>query len=155
MSDGKPTGSYILYGMRASLYTGKARAYLIKQNIDYVEMVPGSRRFLKEIVPKIGRMIIPTIETPDGEIIQDSTEIIDHFEKRRDWRERAPIPPRRVSSPLRTFSSCTAARVFCARPCTTVGIFPKPTTGSSRGTSPTTSGLAHPRIRRSRPPSRE
>jgi hypothetical protein len=66
--------------MRASLYTGKARSYLIKQNIEYLEIVPGSQRFLKEIVPKIGRMIIPTIETPDGEIIQDSTEIIDFFE---------------------------------------------------------------------------
>jgi glutathione S-transferase len=98
VSDGKPTGSYILYGMRASLYTGKARAYLIKQEIDYVEMVPGSRRFLKEIVPKIGRMIIPTIETPDGEIIQDSTEIIDHFEKKGLARESAyPTTPRQLA----------------------------------------------------------
>lgn len=98
MSNGKPNGSYILYGMRASLYTGKARAYLIKQDIDYLEMVPGSRRFLKEIVPKIGRMIIPTIETPDGEIIQDSTEIIDHFEKKGLARESAyPTTPRQLA----------------------------------------------------------
>ena len=54
--------------MRASLYTGKARSYLIKQGIEYLEIVPGSRRFLTEILPKIGRMIIPTIETPDSAI---------------------------------------------------------------------------------------
>jgi len=98
MSGRKPTGAYTLYGMRASLYTGKARAYLIKQDIEYLEIVPGSRRFLKEIVPKIGRMIIPTIETPDGEIIQDSTEIIDYFEKNGLARESAyPTTPRQLA----------------------------------------------------------
>jgi len=98
MSDGKSTSSYTLYGMRASLYTGKARAYLIKQDIEYLEIVPGSRRFLKEIVPKIGRMIIPTIETPDGEIIQDSTEIIDYFENKGLARQSAyPTTPRQLA----------------------------------------------------------
>ena len=98
MSRRNPTGTYTLYGMRASLYTGKARSYLIKQNIEYLEIVPGSQRFLKEIVPKIGRMIIPTIETPDGEIIQDSTEIIDFFEKKGLARESAyPGTPRQLA----------------------------------------------------------
>jgi glutathione S-transferase len=98
MSGRKPTGAYTLYGMRASLYTGKARAYLINQDIDYLEIVPGSRRFLKEIVPKIGRMIIPTIETPNGEIVQDSTEIIDFFEKKGLARESAyPTTPRQLA----------------------------------------------------------
>ena len=94
----EPSSVYTLYGMRASLYTGKARAYLIKQDIEYLEVVPGSRRFLKEIVPKIGRMIIPTIETPDGEIIQDSTEIIDYFEKKGLARQSAyPTTPRQLA----------------------------------------------------------
>jgi len=98
MSDVKSTSGYVLYGMRASLYTGKARAYLIKQDVEYLEVVPGSRRFLKEIVPKIGRMIIPTLETPDGEIIQDSTEIIDHFERKGLARESAyPTTPRQLA----------------------------------------------------------
>lgn len=98
MSDGESTRGHTLYGMAASLYTGKARAYLIQQHIEYMEMVPGSRRFLKEIVPKIGRMIIPTIETPDGEIIQDSTEIIDYFEEKGLARESAyPTAPRQLA----------------------------------------------------------
>jgi glutathione S-transferase len=84
--------------MRASLYTGKARSYLIKQDIDYLEIVPGSRRFFEEIVPKIGRMIIPTLETPDGEIIQDSTEIIDWFEEKGLARQSAyPTTPRQLA----------------------------------------------------------
>ena len=98
MSDGRFSSVYTLYGMRASLYTGKARAYLIKQDIEYLEFVPGSRRFMKEIVPKIGRMMIPTIETPDGEIIQDSTEIIDYFEKKGLHQESAyPTTPRQLA----------------------------------------------------------
>ena len=98
MSDSKTTGPYTLYAMRASLYSGKARSYLIKQGIDYVEVVPGTRRFLEEIVPKIGRWIIPTLETPDGEIIQDSTEIIDWFEKRDLARRSAyPTTPRQLA----------------------------------------------------------
>lgn len=73
--------TYTLYGAPASLYTGKARAYLRRQGIDFVELSPGCHRYLKEIVPQIGRWIIPVMETPDGEIIQDGADIIDHFEK--------------------------------------------------------------------------
>jgi glutathione S-transferase len=95
MSDREMSETYTLYAMRISLYSGKARSYLIKQGIDYAEVVPGSRRFLQEIVPKIGRWIIPTLEAPDGEIVQDSTEIIDHFEREGLARRSAyPTTPR-------------------------------------------------------------
>lgn len=73
--------TYTLFGAPVSLYTGKARAYLRKQGIDFVEVSPGSDRYLNEIVPTVGRWIIPVLETPDGEIIQDGADIIDHFEK--------------------------------------------------------------------------
>lgn len=73
--------TYTLYGAPVSLYTGKARAYLRRQNVDFIELSPGCERYLKEIVPQIGRWIIPVMETPDGEIIQDGADIIDHFEK--------------------------------------------------------------------------
>jgi len=73
--------TYTLYGGPVSLYTGKARSYLRRQGIDFVEMSPGSERYLNHIVPTVGRWIIPCMETPDGEIIQDGADIIDHFEK--------------------------------------------------------------------------
>lgn len=73
--------TYTLYGAPVSLYTGKARAYLRRQDIDFVELSPGCDRYLNEIVPQINRWIIPVMETPDGEIIQDGADIIDHFEK--------------------------------------------------------------------------
>ncbi len=73
--------TYTLYGAPVSLYTGKARSYLRKQGIDFVEISPGSERYLQHIVPAVGRWIIPCLETPDGEIIQDGVDIIDHFER--------------------------------------------------------------------------
>ncbi len=73
--------TYTLYGGPVSLYTGKARSYLRKQGIDFVEMSPGGERYLQHIVPITGRWIIPVLETPDGEIIQDGADIIDHFER--------------------------------------------------------------------------
>jgi glutathione S-transferase len=80
MSTNPHTGRYVLYGAPVSLYTGKARSYLRKQGIDFVEVGPGSDRYLNVIVPAVGRWIIPCLETPDGEIVQDGADIIKHFE---------------------------------------------------------------------------
>lgn len=71
---------YILHAMPGSLYSGKARAYLRKQHIDFVEHAAGRPRFRAEIVPRIGRWIIPVLETPAGELVQDGADIIAHFE---------------------------------------------------------------------------
>ena len=84
--------SYTLYGAPVSLYTGKARSYLRRQGIDFVEVAPGNERYLKHVMPQVGRWIIPCLETPDGTIIQDGADIIDHFEKG-------------IGQPLRAFSS--------------------------------------------------
>lgn len=92
---------FTLYGMPHSLYTGKARSYLIKQHVDFIEMTPGHPRYGKEVLPKIGRWIIPVMVTPEGEIIQDGTDIIDWFEKRGQTRFSAyPATPRHLITSL-------------------------------------------------------
>jgi glutathione S-transferase len=73
--------TYTLYGAPLSLYTGKARSYLRRQDIDFREESPGGDRYLKHVMPTVGRFIVPCMETPDGEIIQDGADIIDHFEQ--------------------------------------------------------------------------
>ncbi|MEE9433228.1 MAG: glutathione S-transferase family protein [Sphingorhabdus sp.] len=75
------TERYILYGMAGSLYTAKVRAYLRRNLIPFDEQKAGGERFLGHVVPKIRRWIIPVIETPDGELLQDGTDILDHFER--------------------------------------------------------------------------
>jgi glutathione S-transferase len=73
--------TYTLYGAPVSLYTGKARSYLRTQAIDFTEVAPGSAHYLEHIVGTVGRWIIPCMETPTGDIVQDGADIIDHFEK--------------------------------------------------------------------------
>lgn len=65
--------------MPGSLYSAKARAYLRKNRIDHVERPPGHPRYLGEVVPAIGRWIIPVLELPDGTLVQDTVDIIDHL----------------------------------------------------------------------------
>ncbi|GAB5412870.1 MAG: hypothetical protein Cons2KO_04730 [Congregibacter sp.] len=69
-----------LYGMPASLYTAKARSYLRKQGIPFAEYGANHPDFAARVIPKVGRFIVPVVETPSGEILQDGTDIIDHFE---------------------------------------------------------------------------
>ena len=68
---------YRLYGMPGSLYTAKVRAALRKSGLAFREHAVGEPRFLETIVPKIQRWIIPVVETPDGEIWQDGSAILD------------------------------------------------------------------------------
>lgn len=97
---GNPT--FVLYGMPASLYTGKARAYLRKQRIAFEERTPGDPRFRDEVLPAVGRWIIPVLQTPDGAFIQDSADIIDAIEARGLARMPAlpDRPPLRVIARL-------------------------------------------------------
>ncbi|MFD1190114.1 glutathione S-transferase N-terminal domain-containing protein [Phenylobacterium conjunctum] len=71
--------THYLYAMPGSLYSGKARAYLRKQRIDFEERAPSHPRF-DEARKSIGRWIIPVLETPDGRFIQDGSDIIAYGE---------------------------------------------------------------------------
>ena len=72
---------HVLYGAPHSLYTGKARCYLRNQGIAYIERPTSHPDFAARIAPAIGRSIIPVLETPQGDIVQDSIDIIDHCER--------------------------------------------------------------------------
>ena len=84
--------AYILYAMPASLYSGKARSYLRKRRIEHVERANGHPEYQQRVVPAIGRMIIPVLQTPDGRLIQDTVEIIDFLEQ-TEPREQSIYPP--------------------------------------------------------------
>ncbi len=70
------TDVYKLYGAAISLYTGKARAYLRYKNVPFIEE-SGS----PDIFERIGFRMIPVLHTPDDNLIQDTTDIIDYIEK--------------------------------------------------------------------------
>jgi glutathione S-transferase len=62
------------------LYSGKARAYLRHKQIPFTESVTTEDR--KLIDQHVGRRVIPVVVTPDGDYVQDTTLIIDYFERR-------------------------------------------------------------------------
>ena len=86
--------TYNLYGTPGSLYTGKARSYLTKQNIAFDNRAAGEAVFREKIVPQVGRWIIPILEASDGTLVQDGSDIIAHFEKKGDVKYPAyPTTP--------------------------------------------------------------
>ncbi len=72
--------TFKLYGTPGSLYTAKARSWLIKNGVPFENRAAGEPRFREEIVPKIGRWIIPVLEAADGELLQDGSAIIERLE---------------------------------------------------------------------------
>jgi glutathione S-transferase len=87
-------GTYTLWGGPLSLYSGKARSYLIKKRIPYVERFPSQPDFPARVMPAIGLFVVPVLEAPDGTIVQDTTRIFEYLEARHP--EPVVIP----SSPL-------------------------------------------------------
>lgn len=85
--------SYTLYGTEFSLYTGKARAYLRYKGIDFTEVLSTLNVYRKTIIPNTGVRFIPVVETPQGEFIQDTTDIIDTLEARFPQRSVYPDSP--------------------------------------------------------------
>jgi len=82
---------FILYGMNASLFTGKARAYMRRNRIPVTERGTGHPEYTGRILPHMNRFIMPVIETPGGDIIQDGTDILDYLEGEGLGRE--PLYP--------------------------------------------------------------
>jgi glutathione S-transferase len=78
---------YVLWGANWSLYTAKVRPYLIKKGVEYVEVCPSHPHWDDHILPTVGYFTVPVLETPDGDIIADSTEIMEFLES------KFPNPP--------------------------------------------------------------
>jgi alpha-beta hydrolase superfamily lysophospholipase/glutathione S-transferase len=76
------TLEYILYGGELSYYTGKARAYLRFKALPFEECVASREVYENIIVPGVGAPIVPVLQTAEGLLVQDTTEIIDFLEAR-------------------------------------------------------------------------
>lgn len=91
----------ILYAAPMSLYSGKVRSYLRKHGIAFDEVMPGQTSYRETVYPQTKRGIVPVIQFDDGSIIQDSVDIIDHFERSGEGRFSVyPQTPRQLSAAL-------------------------------------------------------
>ena len=87
------TGTYTLWGGALSLYSGKARSYLIKKRIPYRELYPSHPRFAEHVLPAVGLFVVPILETPEGTLVQDTTDIIEYLEPRFPEPSLMPATP--------------------------------------------------------------
>lgn len=81
---------YTLYGAPLSLYTGKARAYLLYKNKPFEEVFSSLKIYKEIIIPNTGVRFIPVVKTPSGEYLQDTATIIEHMEAAHP--ERSVVP---------------------------------------------------------------
>jgi len=72
--------THTLCAITHSLYSGRARSYLIKNQIPFRELSTGHESFKADVLPKAKLPTIPTLVTPAGEVIRDGAAIIEHFE---------------------------------------------------------------------------
>lgn len=87
-------GKYILWGANWSLYSATVRPYLIKRAIDYIELNPSHPHFGEYVLPQIGHFTVPVLEKPNGDIIADSSMIIEYLES--EHSEGSLLPDDRI-----------------------------------------------------------
>ena len=73
---------YTLYGSYASYFTAKTRSYLRKKGIPFVERLPSDPVFRNKVRPLSGSARIPQLLSPEGDVVQDTVEILDYLEER-------------------------------------------------------------------------
>lgn len=98
--------TYILYAADVSLFSGKARAYLRWKGVEFREVAPTPEVMKTKLLPVIGWPVIPVLETPGGELIQDTADIIAHLEATHDGPSVYPDGPvqRYVTELLHTYA---------------------------------------------------
>ena len=79
--------AYTLYGADVSYFSGKARAYLRWRGVDFEEKLATQAVYRDIILPNVGWPVIPVLAMPDGEIVQDTADIIARVEARE---QRSP-----------------------------------------------------------------
>lgn len=86
------TTRMIHYGVMFSYYSAKTRAYLSYKHIPFIEMYHAGELSgrIRETTHKV---MIPVVETPEGDILQDTTIIIDTLERRFPERPVFPDDP--------------------------------------------------------------
>lgn len=81
------------YSWLVSPYSAKTRAYLHYQRVAFDDVRPTVWTLYGRIQQAVGRMIMPTVELTDGTWLQDSSDIIDHFERQPGTTSVTPTAP--------------------------------------------------------------
>lgn len=93
MTNVRSSDRYIFWGGALSLFSGKVRSYLIKKGLPYREFYTSHPDFQARIRPIVRLGVTPILETPQGDVLQDSTEIIAFMEERLTAIPMIPATP--------------------------------------------------------------
>jgi glutathione S-transferase len=82
------------YGTDYSYFSAKPRPALRYKQVPYEEILPTPRAYREVIKPRTGLSQIPVLVTPEDEVFQDSSVILDELER------RFPTPPLYPTTPV-------------------------------------------------------
>ncbi len=89
-----PERHYRFYASEVSYFSAKVRPALRYKRAPFVEILATLRAYREVIVPRTGMAMIPVVVTPEGETVQDSSDILDTIER------RFPEPPLYPATPV-------------------------------------------------------
>lgn len=73
--------TYRLFGANGSPYSVKVRSYLRYKELEHVWLVRNSADLIEEHRRVAKLPLVPTLVTPTGEALQDSTPMLEHLER--------------------------------------------------------------------------
>lgn len=85
---------YRHWGWPSSPYSAKTRGWLRFKGVEFADEVPTLGQMLGRIRKTVGRVVLPVVITPTGELLQDSTVIIDTINRREPGPSAFPTTPR-------------------------------------------------------------
>ena len=76
----KPVATH--YGWPVSPYSAKTRSYLRYKGIAFSDCTPAFWTLQGKVKRGVGKVIMPSVQLASGEWLQDSSAIVDEFERR-------------------------------------------------------------------------
>lgn len=88
-----PQQDYILIATQYSYYSAKVRACLQYKRLPYTERASNFQALFQEVMPRTGEAKFPVVFCPDGELLNDSCDIVEALERRHPERPLTPDDP--------------------------------------------------------------
>ena len=91
---------YTLHGWHLSYFSGKTRGYLNFKDVAFNDKKVNAYDLMIRIPKKTGVMVMPVIQTRQGEWLQDTTIIVEELERRHPESTVVPSTPRQLMASL-------------------------------------------------------
>ena len=83
---GQMQTDYTLYTLPASMYSGKVRGYMNYKKLDYVDKTTDIFDAFVRVKKNTGEVVVPVVQSRNGQWLQDTTVIIEELEKKHKER---------------------------------------------------------------------